>query len=70
MEKIKRTPEVLPVGDYLVGVSELVSFLGVSQPTGRKIIKKRELPFFKIGGKYYFEKSRIRESLEIKRVEK
>jgi excisionase family DNA binding protein len=64
MKNLKLIPEALPEGDYLVGVSQLESFLGVSPPTCRKIIKTRKIPFYKIGGKYFFEKDKIRASIE------
>ena len=59
MKKEKDIPDALPEGDYLVGKSELMQFLGITAPTVRKIIKNREVPFYQIGSKFYFEKSTV-----------
>lgn len=64
MIETENLPPVLPKGDYLKGIPQLTSFLGVSIPTARRIIKEEHLPFFKVGQTLYFEKEKIRKALQ------
>lgn len=64
MSNTEKFPPILPEGDYLKGFPQLASFLGVSIPTARKILKEERPPFFKVGKKFFFERNIIREALK------
>jgi excisionase family DNA binding protein len=47
---------------------ELMEFLSISRGTVDNLMKRRELPFFKIGKRVLFKKTDIDKWLETKRV--
>lgn len=63
MENIKSIPPALPPGDYLVGISQLKDFLGISKPTCIRLVSSGSIPFYKIGFKYFFEKNEVRKEV-------
>lgn len=63
MSHQKKIPPVLPEGDYLVGVVELANFMGVTVANVSLMVKRGEVPLYKVGGRYFFEKGEIRESV-------
>lgn len=63
MSEAKKIPPVLPDGDYLVGVVELADFMGLTATNVSLMIKRGEVPLYKVGGRYFFDKSEIRDSV-------
>lgn len=47
-------------GKEILNIKDASSYLNCSVPTIRNLIKKQNIPYFKIGAKYYFSKDSIR----------
>jgi excisionase family DNA binding protein len=52
------TPQSIPP---LFSPDELAAFLGVSKPTVYRLVEKRSLPFYKIGGSLRFKSDEVME---------
>lgn len=63
MEKHIEIPEFLPPGDYIFSIKNLCPFLGLTPPTVRKMMDRGEIPYLKVSGKFYFEKSQVKAAL-------
>lgn len=63
MENNKQIPPALPDGEYLIGISQLMDFLGLSKATCIRLLNSGRIPHYKIGFRYFFEKAEVRESV-------
>lgn len=48
---------------FFNGATELAKWLGVDPVTIRRMMRRKALPFIKLGGKYLFRKSEVEEVL-------
>lgn len=63
-EYISRTGE--PEED-LITMSEIAEYLDVSTQTIRMYCKKKVIPFYKVGRKFFFKKAEVENALKTKR---
>lgn len=57
-----------PASPFFNGARELARWLGFDAVTIRRLMRKKQLPFIKVGGRYLFKRSEIEEFLERRHV--
>jgi excisionase family DNA binding protein len=52
-----------------VNIKELAGLLGISEPTARRLVDGRAIPFYKFGGCLRFDVSDVRQYIKKSRVD-
>jgi len=52
-----------------VNLKELASLLGISEPTVRRLVDGRAIPFYKFGGCLRFNQNDVRQYIEKNRID-